>query len=234
MCRRPPAQNILKLSAANNGEVQEKSQRKEINGVVPFRAKKQVCSREMPPMNRFRYVFAAVTLLSTFYVFFLHCFPYFSNQSVFIDLGCVINIILFVLWTLVMKVWRTVVSLLLAVLIINDVASSAYRTNNICDPGGHILRSEADAIGVAKEWASRSTFYGVWGVVSGADAGNAMDQAQDCCEGTRSRYWSGVIVWDVSMYAARGSDGIFMKMQLSNCGEIFNNTKFSTVETRKP
>jgi hypothetical protein len=133
------------------------------------------------------------------------------------------------------KKWNVLAtfSLLLAVTIASDVALFAYRTNNICGPRDHILQSDVDAIEVAKEFVSKSDYYG-WQVISGADVRDAMNRTNNCCEATRSRNWSGVIEWHLSMFADRGADRIFVEMKLSNCGEYFNDTHFSTVEPRKP
>ena len=86
---------------------------------------------------------------------------------------------------------------------------------------------------MAKEWVSKRNYYG-WQIISGVDVRDTMNRTDDCCEATRSRNWVGVIVWDVSMFADRGAERIFVEMQLSNCGEIFSDTHFSTVEPRKP
>ena len=186
-------------------------------------------------MTRFRYLFVMVPLLSWVASLFLRYDPRFPEWSIIVVLGWILAAIVFALLALIGKKWNAfaMFSLLLVVTIVSDNALFAYRTNNVCGLRDHILQSDADAIEVAKEWVSKRNYYG-WQIISGADVRDAMNRTDDCCEATRSRNWSGVIVWHASMFADRGAERIFVEMQLSNCGEIFNDTHFSTVEPRKP
>jgi hypothetical protein len=182
------------------------------------------------------YLFVTVILLSWIASLILGDVPRFSDWSLLVDLGCTLTVFVFTLLTLFRKNWRAfgVFSLLLAVLIAGDSAFFAFQTNNQCGPRDHILQSEADAIEVAKEWVSKGNFYSLWGTTNGVDVRDAMDRTPDCCAVTRSRNWDGVIVWRVDMEVDRGADQISVEMQLSNCGEIFNDTLFSAIDPVKP
>lgn len=191
--------------------------------------------RWMLKMTGCRHLFVMVALLIWVASLWLGFDPRFSKWWIFVDLGWIFGAIVFALLALIRRKWNAfpILFLLLIATIVSDMALFAYRTNNICGPRDHILQSEVDAIEVAKEWVSKRRSYG-WQGISGVDVRDAMNRTGDCCEATRSRNWSSVIVWQLSMYADRGADRIFVTMQLSNCGEIFHDTHFSAVESRKP
>ena len=191
--------------------------------------------RWMLKMTVCKHLFVMVALLSWVASLWLGFDPCFSQWWIFVDLGWILGAIVFALLALIRRKWDVVpiLSLLLFATIVSDMALFAYRTNNICGPRDHILQSEVDAIEVAKEWVSKRRSYG-WQGISGVDVRDAMNRTSDCCDATRSRNWSGVIVWQLSMYADRGADRIFVTMQLSNCGELFHDTHFSMVESIKP
>jgi hypothetical protein len=186
-------------------------------------------------MTRFRFLFVTVTVLSCAASLSLTYVPRVPKWLLYADIGCALTVIVFVLSALLGRMWNALAtfSMLLVVLLVGDSAIFAYRTNNICAPQDHILQSDADAIEVAKERVSKKSYYGRWQTISGVDVREAMNLMEDCCGATKSRNWDGVIVWQISMFANRGADGIFVQMKLSNCGEMFHDTHFSTVEPIK-
>jgi hypothetical protein len=183
----------------------------------PNDGRRSVWQRWMLKMMGCRHLFVMVAFLSWVASLWLGFDPRFSKWWIFVDLGWIFGAIVFARLALIRRKWKVfpIFSLLLVATIVSDIALFAYRANNICGPRDHILQSEVNAIEVAKEWVSKRRSYG-WQGISGVDVRDAMNPTGDCCEATRSRNWSDVIVWRLSMYADRGADRIFVTMQLSN------------------
>jgi hypothetical protein len=189
-------------------------------------------------MNRFRYVCTAVTLLSSVILFLPYYAPYFSHQSLLIDLGCAVNIVVFVLWALFWKKWRdlAIVSLVTIGLIVIDGALFSYRLNNVCDPGDHIIGSEADAIETAKSRILQA-HYGSYGFFDEKPGSIDYSHTDNCCAVIRSRNIYGVIVWRISLRGLTLGEmttrDVSAYVALSNCGSVFKDESFITAEPIK-
>jgi hypothetical protein len=122
------------------------------------------------------------------------------------------------------------------VLIAGDLVLFAYRTNNICDPGDHIIQSESDAIETAKSRVLQAR-YGSYGYFDEKPGLVDFSQTDDCCGVTRTRNGYGVIVWEVSLRGVTTGETIKRRVDaflaLSNCGAVFVHDSFITAEPIK-
>jgi hypothetical protein len=66
------------------------------------------------------------------------------------------------------------------------VAVFAYRTNS-CGPGDQVLRSETDAIAVAKKKIVKNAHFSSSSFGSAPDFVDSLDQRRDCCSASRKR-----------------------------------------------
>jgi hypothetical protein len=131
----------------------------------------------------------------------------------------------------VWKILRAAVllHLVLALLIIADTAVSSYRTNNVCEPGDHIIQTEADAIKQARIRISRAHFEGI-----GRPDYPDFSLVDNCCQVTRSRTGLGIIVWEVSLHGETNGEAtrrrVSALMRLSNCGVVFGDESYFSIE----
>lgn len=95
-------------------------------------------------------------------------------------------------------------------------AGFAYRLNNVCGPGQHLIESEADAIEVAKKESAHGQEFDASFIA-------ALSKAENCCTVTRDRNVYLVIAWHVSLNAR---DGRFAQVMLSNCGDVFDDDTY--------
>ena len=121
---------------------------------------------------------------------------------------------------------------LLGTLLAVWVAQFAYRQNNICSPGEHILQSDTDAIEVAKNRLVKDPFFSSQEFGGAPEFLEALHQTSKCCEVVRRRTFFFVIVWDVFLVAETPTKRLIALMGLSNCGAIFAETKFKAIEPR--
>jgi hypothetical protein len=102
----------------------------------------------------------------------------------------------------------------------------SYRTNNVCDPGEHIILSDADAIKQAQVQLFRARYgsHGRPGYVDEKPGSADFDQA-NCCEVKKTRTAVGVIVWEVGLEGKTVGEAkprhVSALMKLSNCGAVF-------------
>jgi hypothetical protein len=157
------------------------------------------------------------------------------SWGLYVALGCILAAIVFVLSALVMRKWRALVMffVLLAVWIVGDFAAFAYRLNNVCGPGDHIIQSEAAAIRMAKALALSGN-YGSSHVFDDRPELVVFRQTDGCCAVTRTRTLFGVIVWKVSLLGVTVGEmqarDVRAFVAFSNCGELFvDDSSISTV-----
>ncbi len=133
---------------------------------------------------------------------------------------------------------RNVVLLLVALPILLFVgfwAEFAYRLNNVCGPGDHIIQSDAGAIKQAQIRIVRARYlsHGIPGYVD-EKPGYADFSRADCCTVRRSRNIFGVIVWEVELHGETVGEPkkrrVSADMWLSNCGAVFDEDSFITAE----
>jgi hypothetical protein len=153
----------------------------------------------------------------------------------YVALGLVLVAMVFVWWALVMRKWRALVTsfVLLAVWTVGDFAAFAYRMNNVCEPGGRVIQSDAAAIKMAKALAL-STNYGSSHVFDDKPDLVEFRQTDGCCTVTRTRTLFGVIVWKVSLLGETVGEmrerDVHAFVAFSNCGELFvDESSISTV-----
>jgi hypothetical protein len=123
------------------------------------------------------------------------------------------------------------------ILVFGWEAVSTYRTNNLCDPGDHIIRSEADAIKQAKIRFNRAR-YGSHGIAGHLDEKPELvdfsRRGDNCCSAARSRNVFGVIGWQVYLDGETVGEptvrNVGVSMVLSNCGAVFTRDSFITAE----
>lgn len=117
---------------------------------------------------------------------------------------------------------------LASVVLIGECVKFAYRTNNICGPGDHIIQSEADAIEVAKKKIVKYPQFSSSKFGSALDFVDSLSDMEDCCGATRSRNAFFVITWEVSLAAqtAARPNRRFAMVSLSNCGEVFSDNSY--------
>src|SRR6478609_7098772 len=98
----------------------------------------------MLTLTRLRYLFVMVILLSWVASLLLEYAPRFSNWTPYLDLGSNLTAIVLALSALLRKKWNAfaMFSLLLTMLVVGDHVSFAYRLNNDCGPGDHIIQSD--------------------------------------------------------------------------------------------
>jgi hypothetical protein len=127
------------------------------------------------------------------------------------------------------KIFRTRnVLLALAALLVVWMTELAYRKNNLCAPGDHLVQSEADAIKQAKIRFSRARYerHEIFGHFDERPELVAWDQGDDCCKVTTRNVY-GVIIWDVSLQGGAEGEATIRRvesvMSLSNCGAVFTD-----------
>lgn len=104
----------------------------------------------------------------------------------------------------------------------------AYRLNNVCGPGDRFIRSEADAIEVAKKKIVKNSHFSSQRFGSATDFVESLsdeENRENCCDAIRFRTVFLVIVWEVSL-SQRTGNSRFVKVFLSNCGTIFTGGSF--------
>jgi hypothetical protein len=126
---------------------------------------------------------------------------------------------------------RNVISLL-GVLLAVWIAQFAYRTNNVCSPGEHILQSDTDAIRVAENKLVKDPFFSSEEFGGALEFLDALHRTSNCCQVIRKRTFFFVIVREVFMVAETPTKRLIAQMELSNCGAIFAETKFKAIEPR--
>jgi len=124
------------------------------------------------------------------------------------------------------------VALLVGVLLAVWIAQFAYRTNNVCSPGEHILQSDTDAIRVAENRLVKDPFFSSEKFGGAPEFLDALHKTSNCCQVIRRRTFFFVIVWDVFLVAETPTKRLIALMGLSNCGAIFAETKFKAIEPR--
>jgi hypothetical protein len=182
-------------------------------------------------MMRLRYLFVVVILLICVASLLLRFDSHFYGLSLLVDLGCILAVIVFALAALILKNWNAFAtfSALLVVVIVGDCASFAYRLNNVCGPGDHIIQSDADAIKQAQIRIIQARYgsHGVPGYVDEKPGYADFDQA-NCCEVTRYRTAIGIIVWEVGLEGKTigepKSRHVSALMRLSSCGAVFEDS----------
>jgi len=116
------------------------------------------------------------------------------------------------------------------VLILGDFALFAYRMNNLCGPGDHIVQSESDVIETAKS----RVFQARYGAFYGEEPDSVdFSHTDNCCKAVRTRTPFGVIVWKISLEgetARNPAEGrhVSAQMELSNCGVVFDEDSLIT------
>src|SRR3954464_7680992 len=93
------------------------------------------------------------------------------------------------------------VAFLVGVLLAVWIAQFAYKTNNICSPGEHILQSDTDAIMVAENRLVKDPFFSSEEFGGALEFLDALHRTSNCCQAIRKRTFLFVIVWDVFMVA---------------------------------
>ena len=164
--------------------------------------------------------------------------PHFRGLSILVDLGCILAVTVSALSALVMRKRNALVtfSLLLAVLVVGDYASFAYRLNNVCGPGDHIIQSEADAIKQAQMRIIRARYgsHGIPGYVDEKPGYADFSQTDNCCRATRTKTINGVIAWKVVLHGETIGEPkkryVDADIWLSNCGAVFDEDSFITAE----
>jgi hypothetical protein len=129
---------------------------------------------------------------------------------------------------------RNVFLLMLLSLVLWDV-QFAFRKNNICSLEDHPIRSELDAIDVAKKKIVKDSSFSSESFGSAHEFVDTLGEIENCCSATRARNIFGVIVWSVYLKAKASAKynrrTVFVEM--SNCGEIFHDFSYKDVEDRE-
>jgi hypothetical protein len=188
-------------------------------------------------MTRFRFLPVLVIFLSWVASYLLEYSPQWSEWALDVDLGCILAAIVFALLALVRgNGWAFArFTALLALLIVGDLTAFAYRLNNVCGPGDHVIQSADDAIELAKVRIFRAR-YGSHGIPGYVDEkpGYADFSQADCCIVRRSRTAIGVIIWMVELRGETIGEPkkryVNAWMELSNCGAVFSDSSFITAE----
>jgi hypothetical protein len=127
------------------------------------------------------------------------------------------------------------VLLALVLLLVVWVAEFAFRKNNICSVEDHAIRSEADAIEVARRKIVKDSFFSSRSFGSAHEFEGTLDETENCCSATRSRNIFGVIVWRVHLEAKASAKHnrrtVFVEM--SSCGEISHDGSYKDVAFRE-
>jgi hypothetical protein len=119
---------------------------------------------------------------------------------------------------------------LLALSAVGYAVRFAYRLNNACGPGDHIIRSEADAIKQAQIRISRARYgsHGKPGYLDEKPDLVDFDHTDNCCVATKTRNIYGVIIWEVSLDGETIGEPkkrqVGALMRLSNCGVAFHDS----------
>ena len=117
----------------------------------------------------------------------------------------------------------------MTVLIGSWLAEFAYRLNNVCGPGDHIIQSDADAIETAKGRVLQARYgsHGIPGYVDEKPGFVDFSQTENCCTVTRTRTAIGVIVWEVGLEGETTGEPknrhVSAFVPLSNCGVVFRD-----------
>jgi hypothetical protein len=161
-------------------------------------------------------------------------FPSLWRWSSFIDLGCVLAVIVAVIAALIGRKWSgpATFSLLLVGLVVAADGLFAYQVNNVCSPGDHVIQSEGEAVKQAQIriiWA-RYGSHGIPGYVDEKPGYADFGKTENCCEAAKSRNIYGVIVWEVSLHGQTIDEprtrNVSAQMSLSNCGAVFIDDSF--------
>jgi len=116
-------------------------------------------------------------------------------------------------WLILLAIW------------IGSTAEFAYRMNNVCEPGDHIILSDSDAIKQAQMRLFRAR-YGSHGRPYVDEKPGYADFSQaNCCEVKKTRTAAGVIVWEVGLEGETIGEPkkrhVSALIRLSNCGVVF-------------
>src|SRR5882757_5499353 len=124
----------------------------------------------------------------------------------------------------ILRAVRNVFLLLVAfpiVLLVGFLVQFAYRTNS-CATGDHVIRSETDAIEVAKKKIVKSSYFSSEEFGSAPDFVDSLSENENCCDAIRYITPFFVIVWEVSLSEKPVRPNYrFAKVFLSNCATIF-------------
>jgi hypothetical protein len=188
-------------------------------------------------MARFRFLPVLVIFLSWVASRLLEYSPQWSEWALDVDLGCILAAIIFALLALVRgNRWNFArFTVLLALLIVGDLTAFAYRLNNVCGPGDHVIQSADDAVKLAQNriFQARYGSHGIPGYVDEKPGYADFGQA-DCCTARRTRTATGVIVWVVELRGETLGEQkkryVNALMELSNCGAVFGDSSFITAE----
>ena len=108
---------------------------------------------------------------------------------------------------------------LLLILYVGLTIEFALRMNS-CEPGDHVIQSEADAIEVAKKKMVRDPRFSSESFGSAPDFVDDLNDTDDCCSAVKTINYSFVVEWEVRLLAqttARPQQRIAV-VRLSNCG----------------
>lgn len=142
------------------------------------------------------------------------------------------------------KILRTRnVVLALIVFVLVGTAQFVYRTNNFCEPGDHPIRSEEDAIAVAKKKMVKNPFFSSERFGTAPDFVAALERTEDCCNAIRHRNILGLIFWDVHLGASISAapSGMYWRpsrsakshtalVAMSNCGTISTSDSYKDAD----
>jgi hypothetical protein len=191
--------------------------------------------------RRIQYLSVLVILLTWLASRFLKHVPGFPDWPIDLDQECIFIGIVAAALSLVTKRWSALAtfSLLIAVLILGDAALFAYRLNNVCGPGDHIIQSEADAIERAQIRILQAHYgsHGIPGYVDEKPGYVDFSQTDDCCRATRTRTISGVIIWEVGLQGETVGEPkkryVNAYVPLSNCGVVFVGDSFLVADPKR-
>jgi hypothetical protein len=191
----------------------------------------------MLKMTRFRFVPIVVIFLSWIVSRVLEYSPWRSVRALDLDLGCIFAAFAFALFALARGKGQAFARFmaLLTLLIVGDLGAFAYRLNNGCRPGDHIIQSANDAIRIAQNriFQARYGSHGIPGYVD-EKPGYADFGQVDCCTVRRSRTATGVIIWVVELRGETVGEPkkryVNASMELSSCGAVFRDSSFITAE----
>jgi hypothetical protein len=116
-----------------------------------------------------------------------------------------------------------------AVLFITPFAAAFYGST-VCPSEEMIIRSESDALRVAKLWVQRDRFFNM---VAPRDVQiflSAIDQTPNCCWAIPFRTFFLAPAWDISLSGKTDEGDHQVLMQLGRCGFILPESKFSMTD----
>lgn len=123
------------------------------------------------------------------------------------------------------------VFLALALVLVVWIAEFANRKNNLCSLEDHPIKSEADAIAVAKRKIVKDSFFSSQMFGSAPEFVDSLHETENCCSAARARTIFGVIIWSVYLKARASAqnDRRTVHVAMSNCGEIFHDLSHKDV-----